>query len=263
MSAADAQTESPSSPTLIGPSDATVANGKRVTFAWEPLAQAERYRLQVASTASFDDVIVDEDVGNETAVTVGNQFPTDGDTYFWRVLAGTEAGWGAPSEVESFIAGDKEEADQALVEREDVGAVTGLARAEKREATQKVVDFEDRFEQEKERGVAYEGIAATQIIAIAVSILVVIMVAVVVLFGWYGQVAQETRAAASDVQNYELRQQAETEATEALTQYGVVDGEEGVYRIPIDRAMDLVAQEEYERTQPPEAATNGSGGQSQ
>jgi len=103
--------------------------------------------------------------------------------------------------------------------------------------------------------VAYEGIAASQIMAIAVSILSVILVAVVVLFGWYGQVSQDTQARYSGAENYELLQQTRAEQTEAISQYGVVDEEKGVYRIPIDRAMDMVAAEEYKENQ----STEGGG----
>ena len=262
MTAADTHSDPPSPPALVGPLDAGTVDGQEVTFAWHSSREADRYRLQVARTARFDDLLLDENVGDETAVTVGNQFPTDGQTFFWRVVAGSYAGWGEPSDVESFVAGTEEESEQRLLEETDEGPVTGLARAAKREVTRRVFNFEDQFEEEKERGVAYEGIAANQIMAIAVSILVVILVAVVVLFGWYGQVAQETQAEANSAQNYEMLQQAEMEAQQALTQYKVVDEEEGVYQIPIDRAMDVIATEEYKRTQAGTgaAATPGEGG---
>ena len=259
MAAADAHSDPPSPPTIVGPLDAIVVDGREVTFAWKPAPEADRYRLQVAKTARFEELALDEEVGNETAVTVGNQLPTDGQTFFWRVKAGSYAGWGEPSDVESFIAGTEEESEQDLLTATDDGPVTGLARAAKREVTRRVLSFEDQFEEERERGVAYEGIAANQIMAIAVSILVVIMVAVVVLFGWYGQVTQETKAAAAEEQNYEMLQQAETEAQQALDRYGVVDGEEGVYKIPIDRAMDVIATEEYKQAQ---AGAEGEGGRS-
>jgi hypothetical protein len=259
MTAADAHSDPPSPPTLVGPLDATVVDGREVTFAWNPSREADRYRLQIAETARFDDLVLDEEVGNETAVTVGNQLPTDGQTFFWRVVAGSYAGWGDPSAVESFVAGTEAESEQELLETDVAGPVTGLARAAKREVTRRVFAFEDRFEEEKERGVAYEGIAANQIMAIAVSILLVILVAVVVLFGWYGQVAQETQATADSQQNYEMLQQAEMEAQEELYQYRVVDEEEGVYQIPIDRAMDVIAAEEYQRTQSASGAGQAGG----
>lgn len=255
MTAADARSDPPSSPTPVGPVDATAVDGREVTFAWKALDEADRYRLQIAKTARFDELIVDEEVGNETAVTVGNQLPTDGQTLFWRVRADSGAGWGEPSAVESFIAATEEASEQNLLEADDAGPITGLARAAKQEVTRRVLSFEDRFEAEQERGVAYEGIAASQIIGIAVSILVVILIAVVVLFNWYGQVTQETRAAATSQQNYEMLQQSEVEARQDLTRYEVVDEEEGAYQIPIDRAMDVIATEEYQQAQ----AASGEG----
>lgn len=249
MAAADAHSDPPAPPELVAPRDATVVNGRKVTFAWKPSREADRYRLQIARNAQFEELVVDEEVGNETAVTVGNQLPTDGETFFWRVVAGSYAGWGEPSTGESFVAATEDEAEQDLLSDPKAGPVTGLARAAKREVTRHVFEFEDRFEEEKERGVAYEGVAASQIMAISVAILVVILVAVVILFGWYGQVAQDTEAAATNTDNYELLQETRREAEQTLTQYGVVDEEEGVYRIPIDRAMDVVATEEYQREQ--------------
>jgi len=255
MTDADTHSGSPASPDLVAPCDATAVDGRQVTFAWKPVDAADRYRLQIAETARFDELILDEAVGNETAVTVGNQLPTDGQTLFWRVIAGAGDDWGNPSAVESFVAATDEEAEQNLLAEPDAGPVTGLARAEKREVTRRVFEFEDRFEEEKKRGVAYEGIAANQIMAIAVAILVVILVAVIVLFGWYGQVSQNTRAAMTDTDNYQLLQQVRTEQEGTISQYGVVDEEEGVYRIPIDRAMDVVATEEYQSTQSGEEGT--------
>lgn len=254
MADADTHSDPPAPPELVAPTDAITIDGQTATFAWEPSREADRYRIQIAETANFEEMIVDEEVGNETAVTVGNQLPTDGETLFWRVVAGSYAGWGEPSAVESFIAGTEEEAEQDLLAESEAGPVTGLARAAKREVTRRVFAFEDRFEKEKERGVAYEGIAASQIMAIALSILIVILVAVVVLFGWYGQVSQDTRARFSGDENYDLLQQTRAEQEEAISQYGVVDEGEGVYRIPIDRAMDVVATEEYQKNQSAEGA---------
>lgn len=262
MSSADAHSDPPAPPELAAPTNATIVNGRKATFAWKPSKEADRYRLQIAETAQFNELVVDEEVGNETAVTVGNQLSTEGETYFWRVIAGSYAGWGEPSSVESFMAGTEEEAEQDLLAASDAGPVTGLARAAKREVTRRVFQFQDQFEEEKERGVAYEGIAASQIIGIAGSILVVILIAITVLFGWYGQVSQQVEAERSKVDNYQMLQEIETEAQKTLGQYGVVDKDKGVYRIPIEDAMDVVATEEYQRSQTasPEAeASPGEG----
>jgi hypothetical protein len=243
-----ASEESPA-PSLLAPTDAMSVDGGEVTFVWTSVEGAETYRLQVAATARFQDLVVDADVGVETAVTVGNQLPTDGQTFFWRVLAETGEGE-RKSPVESFIATTEDEAEhEAPVPASEEEPVTELARAARREATTDTFDFEAQFEKEKERGVAYEGVAASQIMGISGSIILVILVAIAIIFGWFGQVTQTTASEAADQQQYQQIRQAEMEMTQQLQQYGVVDEEEGVYRIPIDRAMDLMATEEDQRRQ--------------
>jgi hypothetical protein len=237
------------SPSLLAPSDAMSVDGSEVTFVWTSVEGSETYRLQVAATARFQDLVVDADVGDETAVTVGNQLPTDGETFFWRVLAGTGAGE-QESPVESFVATTAAEAEhEAPAAAGEEEPVTELARAARREATADTFDFQDQFQKEKERGVAYEGVAASQIMGISGSIIFVILVAVAVIFGWFGQVTQTATVEAADRQQYQQIRQTEMEMTQQLQQYGVVDEEEGVYRIPIDRAMDLMATEEYQQRQ--------------
>ncbi len=242
MNAEDAP-DAPPSPTLVAPRDASVVNGREATFVWEPVAEADVYRLQIAPTARFEDPVLDEEVGEETAVTVGNQLPTGGESFFWRVLAGADGRWSEDPNVESFLAVTEEEAEKALQQDEPSGPVTELARAKRRSVTDTAFELEDRFEREKERGVAYEGVAAGQIMGISAAIIAVILVAVAIIFGWFGQVRQETQAEAAQARDYrELREGGE----EQLEEYRVVDEEEGVYRIPIDRAMNLVATEEYQ-----------------
>ena len=235
---------------LVAPIDAISVDGSEVTFVWTSVEGAEAYRLQVATTARFEDLVVDADVGTETAVTVGNQLPTDGQTFFWRVLAETDDGEQSTSSVESFLATTASDAEhEAPLAETEEAPVTDLARAAHREATVETFDFEDQFEEEKERGVAYEGVAASQIMGISASIIVVVLVAVAILFGWFAQVSQSEKRAAVELQQYRQIRQAEMEATERLQQYGVVDEEAGTYHMPIDRAMDLIATEEYQRQQ--------------
>ncbi|MFB6098714.1 MAG: hypothetical protein ABEK84_06325 [Salinibacter sp.] len=243
MDAEDAQ-----SPSLVAPTDARSVDASEVTFVWEPGDGADAYRLQVAPTARFEDLVVDADVGTEAAVTVGNQFPTDGQTFFWRVLVEKEGGVSATSAVESFIATTEAEAE-AEGPAEDEEPVTELARAAQREAAAETFEFEDRFQKEKERGVAYEGVAASQIMGISASIIVVVLVAVAILFGWYTQVSQKEKMVAVGRQKYSEIRRAEQKAAKQLQQYGVVDREARTYHIPIDRAMDIIATEEYQRRQ--------------
>ncbi|WP_263834579.1 fibronectin type III domain-containing protein [Salinibacter sp.] len=239
-------------PSLVTPVDAVSADGSAVTFVWSPVEDGDAYRLQVAETARFDTPVVDAEVGTQTAVTVGNKLPTDGQTFFWRVLVERDGEWGPPSPVESFVATTEAEAEQGPAEAADEEPVTELARAARQEATAQPFDFEDQIEKEKERGVAYEGVAASQIMGISASIIAVVLTAVAILFGWFGQVSQSAEGAAAERMQYRDIKQAEMEAAQELQQYEVVDEEEGTYRIPIDRAMDLVAREEYQQRQQPE-----------
>lgn len=241
--------ENTSSPSLFAPVDAVSVDGSEVTFAWSSLEEAEAYRLQVAETASFDSLVLDADVGSETAVTVGNQLPTDGQTLFWRVLVKTDGEWNRKSAVEAFVATAEADVEQQPSATSAEQPVTELARAAREEATVETFDFEDQVEKEKERGVAYEGVAASQIMGISASIIAVVLVAVAILFGWFEQVSQNKKREVGDRQQYRNLQQAELEATRRLQQYGVVDEEAGIYRIPIDRAMDVIATEEYQQRQ--------------
>lgn len=241
--------EEPASLSLVSPVDAISVDGSEVTFVWTPGEEAEAYRLQVAATARFEDLVVDADVGTETAVTVGNQFPTDGQTLFWRVRAETDGEVSATSPVESFIVTTAAEAEHEDPREAEEEPVTDLARAARQEETVEAFDFEDQFEEEKERGVAYEGVAASQIMGISASIISVVLIAVAILFGWFGQVSQNEKSSSVDRNQYPQIRQAEREATQQLQQYGVVDEEEGTYHMPVDRAMDLIATEEYQNRQ--------------
>jgi len=237
----------PAPPPLVAPRNASVVDGREVTFVWDPVDGATSYRLQIAPTARFDDPVLDQDVGSQTAVTVGNHFSTDGNTFFWRVRAGNDAGWSAGEAVDSFVAASSEEAEHPLTPAAE-HPVTGLARSTRGEESSPRVTPHDQFEREKERGVAYEGVATKQILSAAAAVLVVVSVAVVVIFGWYGQVVQETEISASGPQNYERMQQVTREATQRLNEYGVVDEEEGVYHIPIQEAMDITIREQYQQS---------------
>ena len=240
--------ENAPSPALIAPVGAVSVDGGEVTFVWSSVEAATAYRLQVAETARFESLVVDAEVGAETAVTVGNQLPTGGQTFFWRVLAEIEGDWSGPSAVESFVA-VAEAAVPDVDETANGDPVTELARAARKEATVEAFDFEDQVEKEKERGVAYEGVAASQIMGISASIIAVVLVAVAILFGWFGQISQSQERAAAGQMQYREIQQAEMEAARQLEQYGTVDEEAGTYRIPIDRAMDLIATEKYQQRQ--------------
>lgn len=267
MAETDTQNEGPvvRSASLRAPREAAVVNGDEITFVWESVDEADAYVLQVARTARFNDIVVEERFEDETAVTIVNTFPTDNQTFFWRVLTGKNETFTRGDRVESFIAASEEDARKhhaSASRSEDLGPATELVRAAGQDVSTKMLEPVDRFEQEKEIGVAYEGIAATQILAIAVSVLLVIGVAVVVLFSWAGQIGQQAGEVSVDPGRYSELREAEIEAARQLEQYEVVNEEDGVYRIPIDRAMEIIANEEYQASQnasPGEANTGDDG----
>ena len=238
------------SPNLVAPREADVVYGEEITFQWDTVDGASSYILEVAVDARFSDIVLQEDVGNQTAVTVGGYFPTDNRSFFWRVLAKYGEQTSGERRIESFVAATEEDSRRALGRpSEEMGPVTELVRAASADVSAKMLEPEGRFEQEKEMGVAYEGVAAGQIMSIAVSILLVIGIAVVILINWYNTTMGAQRENVSDAGAYLQLEEVESEADRRLNTPGVVNAQDGVYRITIDDAMEQIANREYQAAQ--------------
>jgi len=99
------------------------------------------------------------------------------------------------------------------------------------------------FHEHADPGVEPEGVHALSILSMTV-VGAVILVAVVVV-GIQLAKAEFRRAIveSTTVSGYPALQQNRIDAQEKLTQYGVADVEAGRYRIPIDRAVDLMVNE--------------------
>lgn len=85
--------------------------------------------------------------------------------------------------------------------------------------------------------------AASQLFRIVwgtVALLVIIVVVAVILSHW--QMQKDAEAAAASLR-YPLREETEAHARQLLENYGVVDAEQGIYRIPIDQAMQMVVKD--------------------
>ncbi|MFO8233732.1 MAG: hypothetical protein R6U20_13865 [Longimonas sp.] len=233
------------SPTIVTPREADVVDGTDVRFEWEPVEGADHYILQVAESARFDTIVLEENVGSHTSVGIADFFPTDERTFFWRVLSGAGDTVSESGRVESFVAADAEAAEAygGLPEQEeDMGPAFELVRSSKEEVPARVITPDARLEREKEIGVAEEGIATGQIAGIAFSIIVVIAVAVVVLFAWTNVERQQARSTATSAQE-SAAQETNDDGRRQISEYAVVDEEDGTYRIPIDRAIDLVVDD--------------------
>lgn len=233
-------------PVLLHPSREDLVNGDAVTFEWEPVPQAREQRLQVATSPAFEAFVLERDVTGESRVTVEEAFQTLGDTFFWRVLVTDEAGrTHGYDQVETFVASPEAvEGDTRHTGHEEAyGPVGELLEGVTTEATAEVTHDGGLFQKEVEMGVAHEGIAAGQIIGLSMAILLAIALAIVTLFQLTQLTEQEVRYSVVGASNYPVRTQMEEEQRQILGSYGVVDEESGTYRIPIDRAIELMIQE--------------------
>ena len=82
-------------PTPVSPLSWSTVSGNSVTFTWNAVSGATKYRLMV-STAHNPGSKMFLDVGNVTTWT-DNTFEGAGTIYYWDVWAGNEAGWCADS----------------------------------------------------------------------------------------------------------------------------------------------------------------------
>lgn len=93
--------------------------------------------------------------------------------------------------------------------------------------------------------VQQEGLSTSAVFKTAGAIAGSLVVIVILLLQWVNLQFQEADAAAADVVAYPEIEDAELQASQLLTQYGVVDAEQGLYRIPIETAMQLMVDQAY------------------
>jgi hypothetical protein len=91
-----------------------------------------------------------------------------------------------------------------------------------------------------------EGIRLTPIFQMFGIIVVLLAVAVSLVFNWAHLEFKETAQEAAAFTGYPLLRETRAAAQQQLTQYGTVNP--GVYRMPIDRAMDLMVNEARQQT---------------
>ena len=243
----NASTQRSRIPVLVSPTEEAIVNGRRVTFIWEPINDAIRYTLQIASDTSFENVVYEADPGMRTTHTVEGGLPIDESTYFWRIVAeDADGNLHGEANIESFISGTLDEEEMELGapdQAEEYGPIEQLVRGARAEVGAEVTHGIHYVEEEAELGVEHEGIEAGQILGLTLAIAVVLGLAVLTLFQYVDLTAQATRDAAAGMSGYPERREADLQATRQLTQYGVVDQEQGVYSIPIERAIDIMANE--------------------
>lgn len=244
----------PGDPEILSPRHEARVLGHHVVLRWDAVDGVDAYRVEVARDTHFEDVVVREET-TETHLDLSTRFPADGLTYYWRVQSRAGDQYSRGEGIESFIAmkgADIVEAPNGTPdEDEDKGPVPGLFMAAGTEAAVEATGGAVAQEAEAEQGVEHEGIEAGQILGFIVALLVAVAIIAVIMFNWTAIVRQEAReAAAAQVPGlgaaavrYPDLYETEIHARRATDHYEMLNDAQGVYRIPVSEAIDMMANE--------------------
>jgi len=239
-----------SPPKLLSPVERQGVEPGAVTFQWRPVEGAEGYEIQVARDRKFSDLVVSIAVDAITRRTVRGAFEdVESAGFYWRMRSERDDTFGPFGTPAQFIVAtpDMLEAMAAVASRPDAeetyGPVAELFRAASLEVRAEVTGSEEYRKQEEEMGVEHEGIEASQILSLTIVTIVIIGVLVMVLFQLYGTTTANLRQGVAATANYPELRENRAQAQRLLTQFERVENEEGVFRIPIDRAIDLLVQD--------------------
>ncbi|RMF59262.1 MAG: hypothetical protein D6746_08455 [Bacteroidetes bacterium] len=97
-------------------------------------------------------------------------------------------------------------------------------------------------------GVEPEGVDAGPLLKAMLVLALMVAAAVVIVFQWRKLVYQETMVEAIEASGYPALREYRAASAAKLSQYEVIDAGAGVYRIPIERAMEVVVRETGTRT---------------
>ncbi|WP_123520715.1 S8 family serine peptidase [Pseudofulvimonas gallinarii] len=85
----------PTAPILLSPAPGSANVALAPTFSWDSVPGAANYRLEVATDASFTNVLIEETVPGTSFTPTGSLDPTT--VHYWRVSAGNGCGDSIPS----------------------------------------------------------------------------------------------------------------------------------------------------------------------
>lgn len=208
------ETVAPQPPVMVSPQPGDAVNPRAVPFRWEAAERATGYELQIARDEAFTEIIFDVNLSEVLSFTA--DVLRTGVNYYWRIRAHDERQWGPYSAPQPFLtSGDKVE---AIPERTA-----------------------------EEIGVENEGIQAGAILTFMFVMAIIIGIAVTIVFNLTNLVAQDVYDTAATEMTYPEAREARAGAAAQLNQYEVLDQEQGVYQIPVDRAMELMLNEAYQR----------------
>ena len=96
-------------------------------------------------------------------------------------------------------------------------------------------------------GVEAEEVNPSLLVQIVLGIAVIVVVLVVAVFQIMNLEVQTVQAQLAESVGRQALSEVDLAGAEKLTRYAVLDAESGVYQIPIDRAMELIASETYQQ----------------
>ena len=237
-------------PVLVAPREQALVDGSRLTFTWQPVEDVKTYTLQIAADPSFKELIREEVAGSHTSIELADAVPNDEATYFWRVLSRDQDGSiHGTDNIESFISGEPSDVNRRMRspdQTEDFGPVGELARAARAQAGREVTQDPKYISEEIKLGVAHEGIEAGQIIGFFLATAVVLVLGILALIQFFDITADTVRFEMAGLSGYPELRESRLESVRRLSEYGAVEGAPDRYRIPIDRAMELMANEAYQ-----------------
>ncbi len=216
---------SASTPRPVAPADGARVEAGSITFRWEPLSGdaaggSAAYGVQVAGGADFKDLLFDERVGTQPELTLSSLPRKTGVELYWRVRQQKASGaWGAFSEAAHFRIGG------------EGGDPSSAAAGAGEDPTHEDVTTRRR---------EWSWLLG----AVVLSILAVAATGYFLTRGVdFGGIDPAEAEAAADTSTVTEREAAE--AARRLSTYELVEGEGGgrAYRIPIDRAMALIARD--------------------
>ena len=253
MAQGDTAAKRPADPTPLAPRREAVVAGTTVTVEWEPVEGVAEYCVQIARDTAFEHVVFEEDVEHMTSLAIEPDFPADDARYYWRVMARNSAGWSEGEKIESFISGMPEEVAAGIHDAdddEDLGPMSELVKATNIEMAADVTGSEKLFQKEREMGVAHEGVEAKQILVMVVATVLLITVLVIALITATNVVHRDMIYTVANNSTYPELREIERQSAQKLESYAIVDDAEGVYRVPIHRAMELMAEDARGRETP-------------
>lgn len=210
-------------PDLVTPGTGAPVDGSAATFSWTPVMEASTYRIEIATSPAFDDVISTIDTGASTHLTVFEMLPEDGSMFYWRVRGRNADGWLPWSAPQPFEAST----DQHVETYE--AARTPTPAREEAPTTQ----------EEEEPATSLPpfllGDTPRWRTALVMGVMIVSFVALVVFLADVALDLWESPA--------EPAPTVDATTSTPPTQYDVLDAEAGTYQIPVEQAIERLAKQ--------------------